>query len=112
MKKVSRLKQMRHRARGLNDLRTTREIIQLKQVCVQRPSAAAVNATLLALLLTAVLLLGAGRAAMDRYPLPAEPGSKPTARCCCTVYSRYTDRRTPYHNTDPAGCRTQCEQCQ
>jgi len=40
---------MRHRARGLNDLRTTREIIQLKQVCVQRPSAAAVNVTLLAL---------------------------------------------------------------
>lgn len=95
---------MRHRARGLNDLRTTREIIQLKQVCVQRPSAAAVNATLLALLLTAV------QQSIDIRCPPSPVANPPHAAAVRSIAG--TDRRTPYHNTDPAGCRTQCEQCQ
>ena len=65
------------------------------QVSVQ-PSTAAVDATLLAFAAAAPLLLGAGRAAVDRYLPPAEPtaANPPRAAAAVESWDRKTYRRT------------------
>jgi len=65
--------------------------------CVQ-PSTAAVNVTLLAFAAAAQLLLGAGRAAIDRYRLPVRlaHSGKPAARC---RQFGQTDGQTDGHRT-------------